>query len=132
MTSNKLKTILFTSVIAFLMLSSVALAQSYDFKKESGLDTTANQAGYSDYLKGLTPESVASTVVRQLLTFLGVVFLGLMIYGGITWMLASGNESKVDTAKNIITAGIIGFIIVMAAYAISYFVIEYFSNKALT
>jgi cbb3-type cytochrome oxidase subunit 3 len=106
-------------------------ARAYDFNAESGLDKTANQAGYSDYLKSLTPEGVASKVVGQVLTFLGVVFLGLMIYGGIVWMLASGNEAKVDEAKNIITAGIIGLVIVMAAYAISYFVIKYFSTQTL-
>lgn len=118
-------------LLTILFGGHLALAQTYNFKTDSGLDKTASQAGYSDYLKNLTPEKVVSKVVSQVLTFLGVVFLGLMIYGGITWMLATGNEAKVDLAKNIITAGVIGLIIVMAAYAISYFVIEFFSAKTL-
>jgi len=132
MTKNKVKNLISASILLIIIFTgSMLSARAYDFNAESGLDKTANQAGYSDYLKSLTPEGVASKVVGQVLTFLGVVFLGLMIYGGIVWMLASGNEAKVDEAKNIITAGIIGLVIVMAAYAISYFVIKYFSTQTL-
>ena len=55
---------------------------------------------------------------------LGMIFLILMLYGGYLWMTAAGKEERVTKAKNLITAAIIGVIIVVSAYAISYFVIE--------
>ena len=61
-------------------------------------------------------------IVGAILGFIGVIFLILMIYAGFSWMTASGNESQVDKAKNLITAAIIGLIIVLAAYAITAFI----------
>ena len=58
------------------------------------------------------------------LSLLGVIFLVLMVYGGYLWMTAAGNEDKVTKAKNLMTAAIIGLIIVVGSYAISYFIIS--------
>lgn len=133
MINKSKKTILAFSILSFFCLANLALAQtgSYNFANDSGLNKTADSAGYSADLKAMTPESLASGVISKILMFLGVVFLGLMIYGGITWMTSGGNEKKVDTAKETITAGIIGLIIVIGAYALSYFIIQYFGSKSL-
>ena len=106
-------------------------AQSYNFENESGLEKTADAAGYTAAWKIWTPEGLATNVLTQVLTWLGVVFLGLIIYGGIIWMTGEGNEEKATKAKNIITGSITGLIIVMLAYAISYFLIQYFSEQTL-
>ena len=45
-----------------------------------------------------------------------------MIYGGYKWLVASGREEEIKKAKDTIRSAIIGLIIVMAAYTISYFV----------
>jgi hypothetical protein len=45
-----------------------------------------------------------------------------MIYAGITWMIARGNEQKVAQAKDMIINSVIGIIIVFAAYAITSFI----------
>jgi hypothetical protein len=54
-----------------------------------------------------------------------------MIYAGILWMTAQGNDQKVEKAKQMITEAIVGLIIVVAAYAIAYFVINYFGNTSV-
>ncbi|MBL7058794.1 hypothetical protein ISS03_05725, partial [Patescibacteria group bacterium] len=38
------------------------------------------------------------------------------------WMTAQGNDTKIATARGIITNAVIGLIIVMSAYAITAFV----------
>ena len=76
--------------------------------------------------------SLIGTVIKAALSLLGVVFLVLMIYGGFLWMTDRGNEEQLKRAKNLITAAIIGLIIVVAAYAISYFVIEKITSGMLT
>ncbi len=135
MLNNKYKILIIILLLPFFLINSnIALAQnggSYNFKKDSGLDTTATQAGYNSNLKNLTPSNATSKLIEIILNFLGVIFMGLMIYGGLVWMLAEGNDQEVTKAKNIISAGIIGLIIVIAAYGISYFIVNHFSKTAL-
>ena len=45
-----------------------------------------------------------------------------MVYAGYLWMTARGEEEKITKAQNIIKGTIIGLIVVMSAYAITYFV----------
>ncbi|MBI4812330.1 hypothetical protein HY798_02705 [Candidatus Falkowbacteria bacterium] len=45
-----------------------------------------------------------------------------MIYGGYTWMTASGNEQQVEKAKGIIKNAVIGLIVVLAAYVVTAFI----------
>jgi hypothetical protein len=63
-----------------------------------------------------------STVITTALSLVGSIFLGLMIYAGILWMTAAGEEDKVTKAKNILKAAIIGLAVTMSAYAITAFV----------
>lgn len=77
------------------------------------------------YAEGSTVEGVISTVISMLLGLLGVIFLALTVYGGYMWLIARGDESKVEKAKSTIINSIIGLVIVLAAYAISYFVLTY-------
>lgn len=88
--------------------------------KLKGLDTTANHAGFSK--KDLP--SIIGNSLKIILSLIGVLFLLLMIYGGFIWMTAGGNEKTAGKAKNIITAAVIGLIIVAAAYAITTFVAD--------
>ena len=83
-----------------------------------GLDDTARQAGLAK-VGDLATRS--GQIIGALLSLVGVVFLILMIYGGITWMTAGGNEKQVKTAKDTITAAIGGLVVVLSAYAITAF-----------
>lgn len=125
----KISSAFFGSLI--LLSARKVVAQTYNFVSSSGLDKTSDNAGYSEALKKLTPAGVAATVLLQVLTMLGVVFIGLVIYGGMTWITASGNEQRLERAKDTVRTAIIGLVVVLAAYAISYFIINYFSGTAL-
>ena len=46
----------------------------------------------------------------------------MIIYAGFEWMTAQGDEKKVDKAKDTLTRAVIGLIIIIAAYSITYFV----------
>lgn len=73
---------------------------------------------------GLSSDFATSvgTVIKGVLSLVGTIFLVLTVYAGILWMTAQGSEEKVNKAKNIIQAAVIGLFIVMAAYAITAFV----------
>lgn len=63
-----------------------------------------------------------ATVIKTILALVGTIFLVLTIYAGVMWMTAQGDESAIEKATGIIKASIIGLVIIMSAYAITYFV----------
>lgn len=116
----------------FLLLNlfiALPVFADYSFSKDSGLTTTGEKAGYS--LTPATPEVLVGRVILIVLGLVGVIFLAFMIWAGIEWMTAQGNDQKVTRAKNKITEAIVGLIIVVAAYAIAYYIIQYFSASNL-
>ena len=120
------------STCSLFIFSKTALA--YSFVGSTGLDTTAKQTGHYNqrlFGAGTTLEGGISSILTSALSFLGVIFLILMIYGGILWMTARGNEKNVDQAKNVIFDAIIGLVIVAAAYAITFFVSSIFVNQTM-
>ena len=69
------------------------------------------------------PRTMAAKVINVILGFLGIIAVVIILLGGFKWMTAGGNEDKVGEAKKLITAGIIGLVIILASYAIATFVI---------
>lgn len=118
--------------IAFLLvcpssaLKAANLKDSFNLSKEVG-----NAAGYNVGDAGNPLYSTISRVIRTALSFLGIVFMILMVYGGYVWMTARGNEQEVEKAKNTIMTAVIGLIIVASAYAISLFVADAIFKQTL-
>lgn len=114
----------------FLGVASAQTAESAPNLNNAFGDVLKNVATDSGYqINGNAEsalESTLSVVVQGVLSALGIVFLLLIIYSGLMWMTAGGNETKAGKAQNIIIQAIIGLIIVVAAYVISYFVIKIF------
>ena len=52
-------------------------------------------------------ETIAS-IIRVLLSLLGIVAVVIVLAGGFKWMTAGGSDEKVKEAKKMITQGIIG------------------------
>jgi hypothetical protein len=75
-------------------------------------------------LPEFTIEEKIGDIISTILGFVGILFLVLMIAGGLMWMTAGGAEEKLGKAKKLITSAVIGMIIVFSAYAITYFVTE--------
>jgi len=96
-------------------------------KLNSLQDTTQGQYGLVESTKNTplidnTPQQIVGTVIGAILSLLGVVFFLLIVYGGLRWMLAQGNEAEVEKAKEVLVAAVIGLIIVLSAYAITTFI----------
>ncbi len=84
------------------------------------LKTTAEKnAGYKD----TSIDVIIGTVITALLAILGVIFLVLIVYAGYIWMIARGDEAKVEKSKNTIINSTIGLIIVLGAYAITHYIL---------
>lgn len=68
-------------------------------------------------------------VINGALSLLGVIFIILMVLAGYNWMTASGNEQRIDEAKDTIKSAIIGLVIVLGSWAIWNFLVANVVNK---
>ena len=131
MRNKKRKVIIILALAFVIVFGLIAVTQAQGLKDAfNNAGTVADGGGYK--IDGsVTAESMVAKVINVALSTLGVVFLILMIYGGFIWMTANGKEDRVTKAKNLITAAIIGVILVVSAYAISYFVIDKITSGVL-
>lgn len=65
---------------------------------------------------------IITDVINVLLGFLGIIAVVIILLGGFKWMTAAGDEAKVGEAKKLISAGVIGLVVILCAYAIATFV----------
>jgi hypothetical protein len=75
-------------------------------------------------LANADPRTASISLVRLMMTFLGIIAVVIILLGGFKWMTAAGNEDKVSEAKKLIGAGIIGLVIILSAFLIVNFVIN--------
>lgn len=68
--------------------------------------------------------SAAGAVVKGIIGAMGLLFFTLMVYAGMVWMLARGDDARVTKARETIIAATIGLIIIVAAYAITSLVVD--------
>lgn len=105
---------LFSPAFAFAQLSSGT---------DTGLNTAAGQAGFDT----TSPESqsvgtfVGSRIITPLFALIGVIFMILIIYGGVLWMTGGGNPDTVKKAKSILVNSILGLLVILLAYGFTQF-----------
>lgn len=105
------KKILFVFVFISFSAAGPALAQF-------GLQDTAKKAQYGES----DIYGIISTAISVVLSMAGLVFLGIMLWAGLRWMTARGNEELITKAKSAIFAALIGFILVTVSYGLSAFI----------
>lgn len=109
-----LPTLLTVGVMA-LAIAPMVHAQGGNF----GLDIAAGRT----IPKTTDLAGLIGKMLQTVLSFVGVLFLLLMVYAGFVYMTAHGDEKKVTSAKQMITGAIIGVVIIASAYAITSFVL---------
>ena len=136
--------ILYKVILIAVMLSNVYLlvpgiVSAEEAPKPGIMDRFYNAvgkggAGYSVDSSANFEEAlpmIIGRIISYILALVGVFFLILTIYGGFLWMTAGGNEDQIKKAKKYLTNAIIGLIIVLAAYSITFFVVDTISSAAL-
>lgn len=114
--------ILPVSVSIFLFVTIPALAQNSAAEQiKEGLKTTGEGgAGYST----IPIEQLIGQLIQVVLGIVGVLFLVLTVYAGILWMTAAGEGKRVQTAKDILRNSLIGLVVIIAAYALTTFIVD--------
>ncbi len=128
---NSLLIILSSLFILFFVfnfsLANTSAAPNLKDAFNSNLNSTAEKAAYK-----INPDDTdaladsINSMINIVLTLLGVIFIGLSVYGGFLYMTARGNEEQTKKGQSVIVQSLIGLIIVLSAYAISFFVFSFF------
>lgn len=115
-------------LVFFILVFSFASYLTPVFAVDAGLGQTMGQISNENKEAlgfGTDKPSVeerVGTLVGTILSYVGVIFFILIVYGGLMWMTAQGNDQKVAKAKELIINATIGLIIVLSAYAITSFI----------
>jgi hypothetical protein len=116
--------------ILYLLLPFFLFVFSFNLLSANyGLDATVGQGNLEEAFSVSEVNNDDSFISSRLgvligaaLSFIGIIFMVLIIYGGLLWMTARGNGQQVEKAQSLITQSFIGLIIILAAYAITTFV----------
>ncbi|NCN07113.1 Ig-like domain-containing protein [Candidatus Falkowbacteria bacterium] len=107
----------FLVVFLVLILPNVGLAQT----------TADNRFGLADAASiglGQTDLRVAIVrIIQIILSFVGIIAVIMVLYGGFIWMTSGGDPAKIEKAKKILINTIIGIIVILSSYIITAFII---------
>lgn len=88
--------------------------------------TTAGNLGAVGAAAGFGKANIyqlVGKILRVVFLTLGMITIGLTVYGGFVWMTARGEPAQVEKAKDILRNGVIGLMIVFAAFGVTEFII---------
>lgn len=109
-------------IAIFALLATVALPVV-----QAQIDTGLGDAAAASKLNtvGVNADNLPTrigTILFQVISFVGVIFLIIIVYAGFLWMTAGGNSEQTKKASTMMKNGVIGVLIVLSSYAIVFFV----------
>lgn len=120
------------SIKKFLIIGIITLALFPAIVGAAGnLGSAVTELGKVGDIAGTKEGDIQTFVgkfINAALTLIGTIFFVLMVYAGYLWMTAHGKEEQIETARKVITAAIIGLVLVLSAYAITVFVTGRFES----
>jgi hypothetical protein len=72
-----------------------------------------------------------SAGITLMFTVGAIVFLGIIMLGGIQWITSGGDKASVEAARGRITSAIVGLVILLSVFALV-IAVEYFFGVNLT
>lgn len=87
------------------------------------LAVTVNGTGQDINIPKVTGTDLVSNILNTVYFIVGFVAVGMLIYAGIQYLTANGEPGKAKKAMNTIIFSVVGLVIVIAAFAITNFVI---------
>ncbi len=116
---HALSLVLLVSFVAVPTLALASTAGRVDMK-----DLGVNEIDSNLKLGRKDPITTATSLINTAMIFLGIIAVAIIIMAGFKWMTAGGSEEKVGEAKKLMSSGVIGLIIILAAWGIARFILE--------
>ena len=105
------------------LMPALALADNPFTRAKADLEGTVATKAYGGTPPRQNLFEIAGSLINVALGFLGIVLLGYMLYAGFMWMTSGGETEKAEKALTMIRNAVIGLVIIVAAFAISNFVL---------
>lgn len=107
-------------VIAAPALVSIGTANS---AAEFGLGAAKEINVSGEEVTDTTAKTMIAKIINIVLGFVGIISVVIIIYSGLKWMTARGNEDQVAEAKKMLGQAVIGLVIIFLAYVITNFIV---------
>jgi hypothetical protein len=124
LTQKMQKALVFFLIALTLMtvacVSSASAGQLWDKVYRGGLEGVDQKFGATNQAQDI--RMIVVGVIQVLLSFLGLIFIALLLLAGYKYMMSRGDSGEVEEAMNSMRNAVIGLLIVLAAYGITYFV----------
>ena len=102
-----------TAMSAMLTSASVAMA-------EVNIEPISTGKGYATNFG-----TMFSSILNVVMLVAALLVFAYMIWGGVEWITSGGDKSKAESARNKLTAAIIGLVIIAASYAVVTLVVQF-------
>lgn len=112
-------------VLGLVVTPNVALAATNvcdDPNIGEDLKAAAGCVDASGFDRDTTFMPAAIKIVEVVIAVSGVLAAGILVYGGLTYVLSVGSPDKVKRAQNIVIYAVIGMVVSAFAFTIVYFV----------
>lgn len=129
------------SALSFVFVFLLLAAHADVWAQGGSLQETVvgNKSAWPAFLKAFktSPENIKSIpeivvgVLNVILGFLGLFFVILLTYSGFLWMTAAGDEKQVHKAREYLSYGAIGILIIIASWTIAWFVTNAITDVVL-
>lgn len=103
-------------------LAGVAVAAVADLQSTG--DRLKDIAGKAEYntAQVFVPATLIANIIIYILSFVGLIFLAMILYSGAKMIIAGGNDQEIESAKTRLKNAVIGFIVIALAFTILMFV----------
>jgi hypothetical protein len=107
--------------LLFLVFFALFLVANFSLAADA-TDLGVDQIDSTIELTANSPITIAVKVIQIILGLLGIIAVSLVIYGGFLWTSSGGSEDKINQAKKLLRNAVIGLIIILSSWGITYFV----------
>lgn len=117
--------ILLTLIFSIALFANTAIAEGLlpDATGQSDCSKNRSAAECGDYtVSDIVGMSIV--IANWIFGIVGSLTLLMFVYGGFMFLISAGSSDKVSSAKKIITAAVVGLVIVFASYMIINFVLS--------
>jgi len=133
---KKIKLIMSTIILIFSIF--IVIGNQTIKAQEAGSTVPASMTMLQNFAEndiGLSeqknPLDIALSIINIVLSFLGLIFLVMIIYSGFQWMTSGGNEEIVTKAKKRLSSAVMGLGVILLSYVIANTIMLIIQNESL-
>ena len=114
--------------IGFLLVPLLANAQAIADVASNVLSDVRSDTGVAD----VDVATAGGEAIQAALSLVGLFFLMLMVYAGLRWMMARGEEENIKKAQKTVIAATVGLVVSVSGYAFTVFILGGIINPQQT